>query len=262
MPLTSQLKPSRFFDLTQDSFCSRNKNDFARSKTADFRSGIFRFRSRIRVGLTIQSFSTRWAFFFFSEKNPVYRDRTPVPTCQKVTRLPLSYRATDYPVILYAVANPVRGLYWTRKYLSEEHLYKSSNNVGIKHKNQGKNDKNIGGESGNFVALVGQENSEKNTKRFHWLGSLRELPAGNTTPRACLLRHTGSNNITSKQPDNNHYLLYIPWDKAVTSSNGARTLLRLNDQVRRQEDMTASQEKLGGGKVMQNVSISRLYFEQ
>ena len=52
MPLTSQLKPSRFFDLTQDSFCFRNENDFARSKTADFRSGIFRFRSRIRVGLS------------------------------------------------------------------------------------------------------------------------------------------------------------------------------------------------------------------
>ena len=31
-------------------------------------------------------------FFVFSEKNPVYRDRTHVPTCQKVTRLPLSYR--------------------------------------------------------------------------------------------------------------------------------------------------------------------------
>ena len=28
---------------------------------------------------------------FFSEKNLVYRDRTHVPTCQKVTRLPLSY---------------------------------------------------------------------------------------------------------------------------------------------------------------------------
>ena len=39
--------------------------------------------------------ATRWAFFFFfffSEKNPVCRDRTHVPTCQKVTRLPLSYR--------------------------------------------------------------------------------------------------------------------------------------------------------------------------
>ena len=31
-------------------------------------------------------------FLFFSEKNPVCRDRTHVPTCQKVTRLPLSYR--------------------------------------------------------------------------------------------------------------------------------------------------------------------------
>ena len=30
--------------------------------------------------------------FHFSDKNPVYRDRTHVPTCQKVTRLPLSYR--------------------------------------------------------------------------------------------------------------------------------------------------------------------------
>ena len=41
--------------------------------------------------LTIQSFSTRWAFlflffYFFSEKNPVCRDRTHVPTCQRVTR--------------------------------------------------------------------------------------------------------------------------------------------------------------------------------
>ena len=39
--------------------------------------------------LTIQSFSTRWAFFFFfffSEKNPVCRDRTYVPTCQRFTR--------------------------------------------------------------------------------------------------------------------------------------------------------------------------------
>ena len=31
-------------------------------------------------------------FIFLSEKNPVYRDRTHVPTCEKVTRLPLSYR--------------------------------------------------------------------------------------------------------------------------------------------------------------------------
>ena len=50
MQLTPQVKPSRFFDLTQDGFCSRNENDFARSETDDFRSGIFCFRSRIRVG--------------------------------------------------------------------------------------------------------------------------------------------------------------------------------------------------------------------
>ena len=30
--------------------------------------------------------------YFFSEKNPVYWDRTHAPTCQKVTRLPLCYR--------------------------------------------------------------------------------------------------------------------------------------------------------------------------
>ena len=33
-----------------------------------------------------------FCFLFFSEKNPVCRDRTHVPTCQKVTWLPLSYR--------------------------------------------------------------------------------------------------------------------------------------------------------------------------
>ena len=33
-----------------------------------------------------------FSFLFFSEKNPVYRNRTHVPTCQKVTRLSLSYR--------------------------------------------------------------------------------------------------------------------------------------------------------------------------
>ena len=42
--------------------------------------------------ITIQSFSTRLAFLFFSEKNPVCRDRNHVPKCQKVTRLPLSYQ--------------------------------------------------------------------------------------------------------------------------------------------------------------------------
>ena len=38
--------------------------------------------------LTIQSFSTRWVFLFlfFSEKNPVCRGRTHVPTSQRVTR--------------------------------------------------------------------------------------------------------------------------------------------------------------------------------
>ena len=35
-------------------------------------------------------------FFFFSEKNPVYWDRTHVPTCQKVRRLPLSYRDDNF----------------------------------------------------------------------------------------------------------------------------------------------------------------------
>ena len=33
-----------------------------------------------------------FGFFVFSEKNPVCRDRTHVPTCQKVTRCQLSYR--------------------------------------------------------------------------------------------------------------------------------------------------------------------------
>ena len=34
-------------------------------------------------------------YLFFIEENPVYRDRTHVPTCQKVTRLPLSYHTVD-----------------------------------------------------------------------------------------------------------------------------------------------------------------------
>ena len=42
-------------------------------------------------------------FFFFSEKNPVYRDQTHVPTCQKVTRLPLSYRGDR---LLHTVFRP------------------------------------------------------------------------------------------------------------------------------------------------------------
>ena len=46
-----------------------------------------------------------WALFIlfiFREKNPVYRDQTHVPTCQKVTRLPLSYRG-DRPVVVVVV---------------------------------------------------------------------------------------------------------------------------------------------------------------
>ena len=51
--------------------------------------------------LTILSFSTPWAFFlFFSEKNLVYRDRTHVPTCKKVTRLPLGYRGDQLAAII------------------------------------------------------------------------------------------------------------------------------------------------------------------
>ena len=40
-------------------------------------------------------------FYFLSEKNPVYRDRTDVPTCQKVTRLPLSYRGDRYRIMRF-----------------------------------------------------------------------------------------------------------------------------------------------------------------
>ena len=42
--------------------------------------------------------------FIFSEKNPVCRDRTHAPTCQKVSRLPLSYRG-DRPhcIVLYTI---------------------------------------------------------------------------------------------------------------------------------------------------------------
>ena len=43
--------------------------------------------------LGIFSFSFYLVVVFFSEKNPVCRDRTHVPTCQKVTWLPLSYRS-------------------------------------------------------------------------------------------------------------------------------------------------------------------------
>ena len=39
----------------------------------------------------------------FSEKNPVYRDRTHVPTCQNVTRLLLSYRGDRYKFFIWYV---------------------------------------------------------------------------------------------------------------------------------------------------------------
>ena len=37
-----------------------------------------------------------FGFLVFSEKNPVCRDRTHVPTCQKVTRCRLSYRGRPF----------------------------------------------------------------------------------------------------------------------------------------------------------------------
>ena len=40
--------------------------------------------------------------FSFSEKNPVCRDQNHVPTCQKVTWLPLSYRGHQTMVITYS----------------------------------------------------------------------------------------------------------------------------------------------------------------
>ena len=42
-------------------------------------------------------------FLVFSEKNPVCRDRTHVPTCQKVTRCRLSYRGR--PALVYGIIN-------------------------------------------------------------------------------------------------------------------------------------------------------------
>ena len=63
-------------------------------------------------------------FFVFSEKNLVCRDRTHVPTCQKVTWIPLSYRGDRLVFRMYVcmvitysksmdqlgkVANPARG---------------------------------------------------------------------------------------------------------------------------------------------------------
>ena len=41
----------------------------------------------------------------FSEKNPVYRDRTHVPTCQKVTRLLPSYRGDRFDRLIAKMPN-------------------------------------------------------------------------------------------------------------------------------------------------------------
>ena len=46
--------------------------------------------------IVLPSLGIFYFILFFCEKNPVYRDRTHVPTCQKVTRLPLSYRGDRY----------------------------------------------------------------------------------------------------------------------------------------------------------------------
>ena len=40
-----------------------------------------------------------FSFLFCSKKNPVCRDRTHVPTCQRVTWLPLSYRGDQFMII-------------------------------------------------------------------------------------------------------------------------------------------------------------------
>ena len=53
-----------------------------------------------------------YLFIYFSEKNLVYRDRTHVPTCQKVTRLLMSYRGDrlQYTVSLYYYPDSPRAL--------------------------------------------------------------------------------------------------------------------------------------------------------
>ena len=47
-------------------------------------------------------------FFFLNEKNPVYRDRTHAPTCQKVTRLPLSYPGDRLQVLTFICISQVK----------------------------------------------------------------------------------------------------------------------------------------------------------
>ena len=73
--------------LHPPSFCGACLN-FSREKDSAI---PFPRRPRSRDSIVLHSLGI---FFisFFSEKNPVNRDRTHVPTCQKVTRLPLSYR--------------------------------------------------------------------------------------------------------------------------------------------------------------------------
>ena len=49
--------------------------------------------------IVLHSLGIFFFFFFFSEKNSIYRVWTHVPTCQKVTRLPLSYRGDQCRII-------------------------------------------------------------------------------------------------------------------------------------------------------------------
>ena len=44
--------------------------------------------------------TVREGFFVIVRKIPFYRDRTHVPMCQKVTRLPLSYRGNRQIILI------------------------------------------------------------------------------------------------------------------------------------------------------------------
>ena len=106
-----KLRPNIRFPHQQDFFPIRS---VTKSSTARFshENLVEKFKIfvqdfvPIRTALTIQSFSTRWAFLFLFviEKNPVCRDRTHVPTCQKVPRLPLSYRGNRLVALAIAVS--------------------------------------------------------------------------------------------------------------------------------------------------------------
>ena len=51
--------------------------------------------------IVLHSLDIFFSFLFLSsEKNPVCRDRTHIPTCEKVTRLPLSYRGDRTIMVL------------------------------------------------------------------------------------------------------------------------------------------------------------------